>query len=601
MNSSRLIHLLYVPTLHCNLACSYCYLGAQTHSKTHLQDQARSVETLTTVLSKMKSENIIPFNLSLHGGEVSTLHPSVLAELFQLIESHYRDNQELLQAHGFHKQHPHIKTNLFNFHQLEELFIQHQVSVSASIDLPLEFHHKHRVRKNGESSLDQTLDNLRRLAQYPHSKKISCTLTQEHLQNLDDFVADIWYLHREIGFDMNYFNIMFAFNSRLNTEAKAQEFPELSSNQQVQLFHHLQKEFQDTELAHGLEHHWFEEFTPSFCTNSVNCGEKFYLLQSDGSVYSCVRGQGLPEFYYGNFLQENLVSVLTRGANQIKQIHESLGIDSCQSCVDLSKCNTGCPVVKFHSQKKKSYTCELQKEIYLKDSERYPRPSPAQQKQYLQHYLSRIHPMQSLAQNSPQVWNEIHLPNDLGHPQNTLAALIENDKNLVSLYGENLWVLELGEEWLPLRSPQLKSQAEAMVYEKGEVFKIHFRAELWAQACAEPIQNTLYIQMLRDSAVVYGDEKRTKQEHLFTHQVYKNHIHTSSTLGAEWLCFDLQKLIELHADLYQKGVLNNLFFCTSALRDYHYQKQKSNAFYHIQAINLPFPNVEFYYLDSEEK
>jgi len=31
--------------------------------------------------------------------------------------------------------------------------------------------------------------------------------------------------------------------------------------------------------------------------------------------------------------------------------------------------------------------------------------------------------------------------------------------------------------------------------------------------------------------------------------------------------------------------------------DYHYRKQKENAFYHIQAINLPFQNLEFFYLE----
>ena len=44
---------------------------------------------------------------------------------------------------------------------------------------------------------------------------------------------------------------------------------------------------------------------------------------------------------------------------------------------------------------------------------------------------------------------------------------------------------------------------------------------------------------------------------------------------------------------------NNIFFTTSALRDYHYTKQKNNAYYHIQAINLPFQNIEFYYIDKE--
>jgi uncharacterized protein len=30
------------------------------------------------------------------------------------------------------------------------------------------------------------------------------------------------------------------------------------------------------------------------------------------------------------------------------------------------------------------------------------------------------------------------------------------------------------------------------------------------------------------------------------------------------------------------------------MREYHYAKQQKNAFYHIQAINLPFANIEFY-------
>ena len=42
-----------------------------------------------------------------------------------------------------------------------------------------------------------------------------------------------------------------------------------------------------------------------------------------------------------------------------------------------------------------------------------------------------------------------------------------------------------------------------------------------------------------------------------------------------------------------------MFFTTGALRDYHYAKQKNNAFYHIQAMDLPFPNIEFYYLNEE--
>ena len=104
--------------------------------------------------------------------------------------------------------------------------------------------------------------------------------------------------------------------------------------------------------------------------------------------------------------------------------------------------------------------------------------------------------------------------------------------------------------------------------------------------------------MLRDTPVVYGDEQRSKQEHIFTYQLFFDCL-DSSPLGPDWLQADLSGIIELHRNHYRRGVLNNLFVSTSQLRDYHYQKQKNNAFYHIQAVNLPFQNFEFHYLTGE--
>jgi uncharacterized protein len=58
-------------------------------------------------------------------------------------------------------------------------------------------------------------------------------------------------------------------------------------------------------------------------------------------------------------------------------------------------------------------------------------------------------------------------------------------------------------------------------------------------------------------------------------------------------------MISEYKNEYSNEKPNNIFFTTSSLRDYHYTKQKNNAYYHIQAINLPFQNIEFYYLDKE--
>ena len=52
----------------------------------------------------------------------------------------------------------------------------------------------------------------------------------------------------------------------------------------------------------GLKRHWFDEFKPSYCTNAFNCGERFFLLQGDGNIYSCVRGQGVEPFSLWQYL-----------------------------------------------------------------------------------------------------------------------------------------------------------------------------------------------------------------------------------------------------------------------------------------------------------
>ena len=64
----------------------------------------------------------------------------------------------------------------------------------------------------------------------------------------------------------------------------------------------------------------------------------------------------------------------------------------------------------------------------------------------------------------------------------------------------------------------------------------------------------------------------------------------------DYYIYDITNMIKQYVDEYSTDKPNNILFTTSSLRDYHYLKQKNNAYYHIQTINLPFQNVEFYYL-----
>ncbi len=84
-----------------------------------------------------------------------------------------------------------------------------------------------------------------------------------------------------------------------------------------------------------------------------------------------------------------------------------------------------------------------------------------------------------------------------------------------------------------------------------------------------------------------------------TIQVYKGVLDTNTY--DDFYVVNLKNIIEEYKNYYSFDRPNNLFFTTAALRDYHYLKQKNNAYYHIRAINLPFQNIEFYYIDKELK
>jgi len=636
---ARGIHLLYVPTLYCNLRCSYCYLGEQTGEADLQRDAQRAGGTLRHALAALDAAGIVAFNVSLHGGEATTLPVPVLDDLFGTIRAYYLAHFDALNALGHRKSTPHIKTNLYRFGPLRELFDRHKVSVSASIDLPLALHARHRVTRGGTQWLERTLENLRLLAAYPHHKKLSTTISSVHLQDLRAFIDDIWFLQRDIGLDMNPFNLMFAFASDLNHASRGpQALAPASAPEQLALYEALHREFMGTELEEGLRRHWFDEFKPSYCTNAVNCGERFYLLQSDGEVYSCVRGQGIAEFRYGNVYTDPIETILANGARRIGAIHQGQGFDAgCRSCAHLERCNSGCAVVKFQRSSGRSYTCELQQAIYRDAPLSFPPAAPEAQRRYARWYAQRMHPALAFTQAPAPIAAPVAahaaatdgtdattaatatpggltadpgappsedpaaplLPRELAETRHALRALIAADPVLQVLYSDGIFVLQLGEQMLPLASQLLKPHATWYTLGRADRLLLHVRRAAFRANCAETLRNTLTVQMLRDTTVVYGDEQRPKQEHLFTYQLFAECLQPSERLGADWVMADLAEVVGLHRHLYRRGVRNNLFFTTHYLREYHYQKQRANGFYHIQALNLPFQNFEFFYLPQE--
>lgn len=576
----KYIHLLYVPTMACNMKCKYCYLEDNTIDE---KTKYTPLETLEYAVNKFKENNVIPFNISLHGGEVTTLPKKDFHDIIEFISNYYNENRKIITDAGFKIGTPHIKTNLYDLNKHIDTIKEFNVSISGSLDLPFKMHDEYRVTKGNKKTLDKILENIELLKDIPNKKKVSATIFKEHYKYLDDIIKDIKYLHKNTCLDMKDFNFMIGFDYNSNGILH-----HITEEEQVELYNRMHKEFDGTDLDYGVNGPWFDEFGPGYCTNCDNCGEKFFLLEKNGDIYSCVRGQKNKDYYYGNIYTNTVEEILKTAYQKIFINHNKLSFnDECSKCGYLYLCKTGCPFVKNTYNSNKSYTCKLQQLMY---KDRGYNKDKFNDK-FVYDYVSKMRMNESLK----------YLPAKVNTEYPTLEEIIRTDKKLKYIYDEDVFILKVDNIEYNLESQVLKNTRDFIYITPNSKVKIYMKKNMINEECDYPENNPIYIMILSGNTVTYGDENRNKQRHIVTHQAYKGVLDNINSDKEDYYMLDITNLIKEYKNNYSIDSPNNIFFTTSSLRDYHYYKQKNNAYYHIQAINLPFQNIEFYYLDKEFK
>ena len=571
----KYIHLLYVPTMACNMCCKYCYLEDNTIDE---KTDRNSLDTLRFAIDKFKKSNVVPFNISLHGGEVTTLSKTEFHELIKFIYNYYNDNRQVIVDGGFKVGYPHIKTNMYNLEKHIDTIKEFNVSISGSLDLPLFLHDEYRVTKGNQKTLERILKNVELLKNIPNKKKVSATIFKEHYEHIEEIIKDIKFLHKNTCLDMNDFNFMIGFDYNSNGILH-----HMSEEEQVTFYKSMHQEFDGSDLDTGVNGPWFDEFGPEYCTNCDNCGEKFFLLEKNGDIYSCVRGQKNPDYYYGNIYNDSVEDILTNARNKIFLNHNKEPLnEECVKCGYLYLCKTGCPFVKNAYRTNKSYTCRLQQELY--------KDRGYQKDQYNDEFVYEYVKKMRLENK------EEYIPNRNETTYISLIDLIKQDSNLKYIYDNNSFVLKVDNREYKLESQILKKSRDVIYITPLSKIEIWMKKNMINELCEYPENNSLYIMLLSGDLVTYGDEKRTKQRHIATHQIYKG-VLDGNTNNDDYYIYDITNMIRQYKKDYSFENANNIFFTTAALRDYHYLKQKNNAYYHIQAFNLPFQNIEFYYLE----
>ena len=575
----KFIHLLYVPTMACNMGCKYCYLNDNTVDD---ESSYKVIDTISYAVNKFREANVIPFNISLHGGEVTCLSKKDFRDVISYISKYYSDNREILKEAGFKIGNPHIKTNLYDLEKHIDTIKEFNVSISGSLDLPFSLHDEYRITKGNEKTLDKIMKNVELLKLIPNKKKVSATIFKEHFDRIDEIVEDIKFLHNNTCLDMNDFNFMIGFDYNSNDILH-----HMSEEEQLCFYNRMHEEFDGTDLDSGVNGPWFDEFMPGYCTNCDNCGEKFFLLERNGDIYSCVRGQKNKDYYYGNIYTDSVAEILNNAYKKIFLNHNKLPInDECTNCGYLYLCKTGCPFVKNAYSSNKSYTCKLQQQMYKDRNFKIDENNDETVYEYIK--KMRITDIEN------------YIPNKTIQNYPTLIEIINNDERLKYIYDSNSFVLEVDGEKYKLESQILKKSRSFVYFTPDSSIKIYVRKNMIIEQSEYPENNSLFIMLLSGNMVTYGDENRTKQCHLANLNIYKS-VLDNGTMDGDYYIVDISDFIKTYKYNYSKDNSNNIFFTTSALRDYHYLKQKNNAYYHIQAINLPFQNMEFYFIDKENE
>ncbi|EAK8689733.1 radical SAM/SPASM domain-containing protein [Campylobacter coli] len=580
--------LTFVPNSYCNFACSYCYLGKLTERKEKTTDMA---EQFKKIAKKLKDDGVIITEVILHGAELSASPYEHVKELLKAIDEYKKENHFLIRVlskdskKGHH--YIHLKTNLYFLDRFFELFKKYEVGISASIDLPLRFHEKYRVLKSGKSTLEKTLKMIELLSAYPYFKQISTTMTKEHL-NVDEFMRDVYKLE-SLGFDMaSDFYIMFTYQS-----ANAQgDFQMPSDEDMLSFYKNLREKLKDTKYSFALEHFWFKEFLGGYCTNCTNCGDNL-LIQKNGDVYVCHRSQALNELRAGNIFNENYESLKIRNITNIRILENSLKLHKdCLECDYFHLCKASCTIERNDTKLGKSYTCALQKAIYKNNAEFFKADKT----------LAEISLDEFLRQNQTNNYKSFLIPNlslEFRESKNSLENIINDDEILQKLYLKDNFLISVNDE-LALLDFEKDALYKSFKISSKDNIKLLIKKEVFDYSTKETLSNFIYMSLLGGEAKVYGDEKREKTLHIETKHLYLEKLLNESLELEGYLIYDISSFLKENSRLYSLNHKNFIFFTTKALREYHYEKQAKNAFYHAQTINLPFLRFEFTWEDKND-
>ena len=167
-------------------------------------------------------------------------------------------------------------------------------------------------------------------------------------------------------------------------------------------------------------------------------------------MYSCVRGQGIEAFRYGNVFDDPSWTFLTTARARSAPSTRPKAADAHRQGTIGASATLAAPWSKYQNQSGKSSHLWPAKTIY-QDNPLSPRLTALPNAARVRPALPADHAPQLVFAQPPAALTEPQfvLPNDIAEPKNTLAAIIAADTVLQTLFSDSAFVLDFRGELLP--------------------------------------------------------------------------------------------------------------------------------------------------------
>lgn len=320
-------------TTECNFRCTYCSEGNQKPQNLPLPVFQKLVDEIPTLLSDKKEELTILW----HGGE-----PLLWGR--ERLDAAMTYAEEKLAGYNLHFS---MQSNgyLLDHDETLKMLDKHHVRVGISLDGYQENHDAVRQTKEGYSTWNQIIENIKRLQEMDLFGGILMVYRgEEDPGKVFDFLE-----HTGIPCKINP---LLHFGRAADQEKESQKKQENYVDFLIQLYKFsVQSDAKiiidpiEKILDAILGRSPIQE-----CSFSGTCGKNILCLYADGKMGLCGRDSETREFIYGDLNSQSLLDIYhTEQAEKVRRRSQYIREHDCGTCDIFQYCHGGCPYEALHS------------------------------------------------------------------------------------------------------------------------------------------------------------------------------------------------------------------------------------------------------------